>query len=180
MKKVYFASRIPEHPETFTVLEIDEKVSVDEIGRKYGDKIIDRGSYIHNGPWILRAPSGDGDFLNKLPEELTTAQVWNMVKEKIESSDVVIGLVNTKSFGTIAELGYACKCPRVAVYVLPDLDVTPEQLSDLWFIFNMSVETQDRWNDEDIRLISKFAECDIHSVSDYEEFISGIIPNFMR
>jgi len=181
MKKVYIARRISKNPESKLVLNIKREMSLDEIFKNYSEKEEFFGSYIYNGPWTLRPPVSDDVFaFNNMPADLTPVDVWNMVKQKIESSDVFLGILNNKSFGTIAESGYACCCKNIAVYILPELGISSEELQDLWFVFQMAKNSKRLWCDEDIKMLDIFSSFSICSISQYEEYVSSIIPNFMK
>jgi len=181
MKKVYIARRIPKQPRSEFVLNIKKEMEPEEIFKAYVQKTKTCELYIYNGPWVLRPPLSDDVFtVNNIPLKLTPVHVWGMVKEKIESSNVFLGVVNKKSYGTIAEIGYACKCKNVAVYVLPDFGITNEELQDLWFTFQMATETQYLWCDEDINMLEDFSNMNIFSVAQYESYLSEIVPNFMK
>jgi len=181
MKKIYFAKRIPKNSEDKFILDINESMSPDEIYSLYVKKQMLHGSYIYNGHWILRPPTSENRFLSpRLPGGLTPFHVWQMVKKKMDESDVVVGTVNPKSYGTIAEVGYACNCGNTAVYVLPENTVSNEDLSDLWFVFQMALSTRSFWSDTDIESIGDFSFFNITSISDYLLFIENIIPAFMK
>ena len=181
MKKVYIARRIPKQANPQFVLDVRPDMSLEQVFEIYTQKIYIQGLYIYNGPWILRPPiSGDVFTLNTLPKSLTPMHVWDMVKSKIESSDVFIGIINSKSYGTIAELGYACNCPNMAVYVIPDTNLTDEELQDLWFVFQMAKKSEHLWCEEDIKGVKEFAQFNIHSLNDYKSLISKIVPNFLK
>ena len=180
-KKVYIAKRIPKNPSPHFILNIDSLMTVEQIKLLYIEKVYISEKYIYNGPWILRPPLSDTEFsLNQLPIDLKPNHIWDMVRDKIESSDVVLGIINSKSYGTIAEVGYACNCKTVAVYVLPDEDVSEEELQDLWFLFQIAKITRHLWSDVDIKNINEFSERGINSLQEYEDFINTIIPNFMK
>lgn len=181
MKKIYIAKRIPHNSESKMILSINSKMALEEIHKAYTTKEEILDSYIYNGPWVLRAPVSNDNFsLNQIPRELKPIHVWNMVKEKINSSDVMLGIVNSKSYGTIAEIGYACNCLNIAIYVLPDVNIQEEELQDLWFIFQMIQTTKKMWHEDDIKLFPEFLNYNIHSLAEYEIFIQKIIPNFMK
>jgi hypothetical protein len=181
MKKVYIAKRIPKNPLSYFVLNIDSSMTVVQIKQSYIEKVFIDKKYIYNGPWILRPPVSDNEFsLNKLPTDLKPSHIWDMVRNKIESSDVVVGIISNKSYGTIAEVGYACNCKTIAVYVLPDKNVTEEDLQDLWFLFQIAKTTRHLWSDDDIKNIDEFSVFGISSLQQYEDFLDTIVPNFMK
>ena len=103
-----------------------------------------------------------------------------VVLAKIVNPSADVGIVNGNAYGTIAELGYACKCKDVAVYVLPDNKVDSDELQDLWFLFQIIKDTKHLWSDEDIKNIEEFAEFNIFSLKDYECFLDTVIHNFMK
>ena len=181
MKKVYIARRIPTDPNPECVLSISSEMSPEEIRYLYVNKIQDKESYIYNGPWILRPPLPSGDFeKSKLPKALKPYHIWDMVKRKIEDSDIVVGIVNCKAYGTIAELGYASSIPSKACYVLPDKKMIDDDYCDLWFIFQIVRNTERFWSDVDIQSISEFKSFGIDSVKSYVLFIESVVPKFMK
>ena len=181
MKKIYKAKRIPKDSPPHLILEIKSFMTIKEIHSLYVEKVFVGQKYIYNGPWILRPPVSEDEFTeNHLPIDLQPNDIWLMVKNKIENSDVFLGIVNSKSYGTIAEISYACKCKGVAVYVLPDKEVNDEELQDLWFLFQMIKDTKDLWCDDDIKNIEEFSDLGITSIKEYETFLGTIVPNFMK
>ncbi len=181
MKKVYIAKRIPLNAEPKIILPLNIDMLPEEVHKKYVENCEIKESYIYNGPWILRAPLSDSDFSQKsIPESLKPIHVWNMVREKIISSDVVVGIVNSKAYGTIAEVAYACSCKNIATYVLPDLFSSEEEIQDLWFIFQMVQSSKDLWSDDDIKNIPEFQEHSISSLEEYKTMVEKITPNFLK
>ncbi|MFZ2151281.1 MAG: hypothetical protein WAZ12_01605 [Candidatus Absconditicoccaceae bacterium] len=181
MKKVYIAKRIPKQTRSEFILDVKKEMSSKEVFELYVNKIEILEKYIYNGPWVLRPPLAEDVFvLNNMPSKLTTSDIWNMVKEKITSSDIFIGIITNKAYGTIAEAGYACKCKNIAVYILPEVGLSDEEIQDLWLIFQIARETKHLWNDEDIKMLDIFSDFNIHSVEQYESYVSDITPNFMK
>jgi hypothetical protein len=180
-KKVYIAKRIPKNAPPHFVLNIGPSMTVEEIhslyiGKEYADE-----NYVYNGPWILRPPLAENEFsASKLPACLKPNHIWDMVKVKIENSDVVLGIVNGKAYGTIAEVSYACRHKGIAVYALPDEGLDESVLHDLWFLFQMVKDTKHLWSDDDMKNISEFSKRNINSIKEYEDFLETIIPNFMK
>ncbi len=180
-KKVYIAKRIPKNPPPHLVLNIDSSMSVKQIYSLYVEKTFVEKNYIYNGPWILRPPLSEKEFsTNQLPSDLKPIDIWNMVKEKIESSNVVLGIINNKAYGTIAEVSYACNQKETAVYVLPDRNISMDKLQDLWFLFQICKTTKQSWANDDIKNIKEFAALHITSLQEYEKFLETIVPNFMK
>ncbi len=180
LKKVYIAKRIPKDPPPHLILNINSLMTIREVDSLYIEKIFVDTNYVYNGPWILRPPLSEDEFsLNHLPPNLKPIHIWNMVKKKIESSDVVLGIINGKAYGTIAEVGYASNCKTIAVYILPDENISNDELRDLWFIFQIAKTTKHLWSEDDIKNINEFKIRDINSIEEYENFISNIVPNFM-
>ncbi len=181
MNKIYIAKRIPKNPPANFVLDISSAMSVQEIHKLYVDKTIPYDNHIYNGPWILRPPLSENVFsLNQIPSELQPVHIWDMVKEKIESSDIFLAIINSKSYGIIAEAGYDCKCSKLAVYILPDINISKDDLQDLWFLFQMAKDTKHLWSDRDITSIAEFSNHGINSLAEYENLIDTIVPNFMK
>lgn len=181
MKKVYLARRIPKNPDPYLILNLTKDMVVNDVMEAYHKKSELCDGFIHNGPWILRPPISDNSFTeNRMPEGLKPNDVWNMVKGKIESSNVYLGIISSKSYGVIAEAGYACKCKGVAVYILPEIGLEEDDLQDLWFIFQMIKTTEHLWSDEDIKMLVEFKDFNINSVEEYKLYIHKIIPNFMK
>ncbi len=180
MKKIYFARRIQSNPSAKLILDVRKEMSPQDIHVLYVEKEEKYRNYIHNGHWILRPPITEDNFsLNTLPNALRPLHVWHMVRQKIEESNIFFGVINVKAFGTIAEVGYACKC-NMAVYILPDENVTKEELEDLWFLFQMVQTTRLFWHDIDFQVIEDFSRFNINSVDEYLSYIETIVPVFMK
>jgi nucleoside 2-deoxyribosyltransferase len=181
MKKIYIAKRIATMSNDQTILAISPDMSVQEIHDIYISHSIPRKAYIYNGHWILRSPLSESHFTeNRLPENMRPLDIWDMVKEKIDTSDIVVGIINSKAYGTIAELGYASSKGTIAVYVLPELGMAESELQDLWFIFQIAQSTKHLWEDTDIQMLDEFKEFKIYSIQDYERYLANIVPNFMK
>lgn len=181
MKKVYIAKRIPKQTRSEFILDVKKEMNSKEVWELYTNKIEILEKYIYNGPWVLRPPLSEDVFVsNNMPTTLNTSDIRAMVKEKIESSDIFVWIINGKAYWTIAEAWYACKCRNIAVYIIPEIGISYEELQDLWFIFQIARETKHLWNDDDIKILDVFAGFNIHSIKDYESYISWIIPNFMK
>lgn len=114
-----------------------------------------------------------------LPRGLSPLDVVEMILGKILSSEVIVAEVNSESYGTIVELGYAAGTNNKAVYVLPSKDLPVEEINELWMSFWFSVQTKAFWREEDIINLEVFKRNNIFSISDYENFIRKIIPNFL-
>jgi hypothetical protein len=176
----YFARRIPKNAEENQILPINPEMSVGEIHNRYVEKRVVCDNYISHGPWILRPIVDDGVFHpNNFPSEITPYDIWGMVRCKIEMSDVLVALVDTSSFGTIVEVGFAAGLGTVAVYVLPDKKNTQEEIKDLWLVFQNSLQTRHLWRDEDITNVTLFSEYGITNAKEYGEFVSNVVPNFL-
>ena len=166
---------------SYLVINTTNEMVPAEIHGIYVNKVQVFDSYIYNGPWILRPPISDNVFsINNLPESLKPEDIWKMVKNKIDSSDVFVGIVNSKSYGTIAEAGYACQNKNIAVYIIPEFGLNEDELQDLWFIFQIAKNTRLRWDDGDFKTIPEFKNLGINSVHQYESYVDKIIPNFMK
>lgn len=167
--------------EAGTILNIKSNMSIKEVHDLYVTHSIQKESYIYNGHWILRPPTSEIDFTeNKMPSDLKPFNIWNMVKEKIEDSDIVLGIINQKAYGTISEIGYACSKGTIAVYVLPEYNIDESELQDLWFIFQIVQSTKHLWKNEDIEMLQEFRDFNIYSIQDYEHYLASIVPNFMK
>ncbi len=181
MKKLYLAKRIQKNPDPRFILSVNTNMSLENVIEAYVEKIYVTKRYIYNGPWVLRAPFYENVFAeNNMPPDLKPINVWEMVKQKIDSSDIFIGIISGKSYGTIAEVGYACNSTKIAVYVLPEINLSYDELQDLWFVFQMAFNTENLWLDEDIKNIEEFNHLNIFSINDYKSYVSKIIPNFMK
>lgn len=181
LRKIYFARRILPNADPETILTVNSSMTVDEVIGAYANKILDKGNYVCNGHWILRGKNSESSLKdNNLPEGLSPANIWSMARQKIETSDAVLAIINTKAHGTIAEAGYASRSGKIAVYLLPDQDVSDEDLQDLWLVFQIACSTKHLWKQEDIGAIPEFKKRGIHSIADYSNFIAGIVPNFLK
>lgn len=177
MKKIYFAGRLATHPNKEDVLDIQKNMSFDEVYTAYTTKTIARTNHIKNGHWILRPPNAQE---NNLPINLPPYLIWQMVKKKIEDSDVSAGIINLKSFGTILEAGYASSLNKMPVYLFFDTNLTTEEQKDLWFVLQAAKNTEEFWSEEDISLIEYFKERNISNKKDYREYLDAIIPKFLQ
>lgn len=180
-KKIYFAKRIAPDADSAVYLCINSSMTVQEVMHAYAQKEIDKKNYIHNGHWILRGINLDDSFAkSSMPQDVTPYSVWCMVRQKIETSDLMVAIVNPKAFGTIAEIGYASASGRIAVYVLPDKGLDSEDIQDLWLVFQAALNTKELWNDEDIKNIDEFSQYNIFSLQNYLDFVQKIVPNFLK
>lgn len=180
MRRVYYASRIASSMPVAATLAVPPNLHVEQLIKLYTEKEVILGNHIYNGPWILRHPSNiDSGLIVPLPKALTPFDVWQMVKNKILSSDIVFGLVHPKAYGTIAELSYAASIRSMAVYALPELQMDDADIKDLWFVYQVLQETRMKWKDEDFRLIESFRNYGITSIQDYDHYIKSIKPKFM-
>ena len=103
-----------------------------------------------------------------------------MVRTKIESSDALVAIVSSKSYGAIVELGYAVGFKNIAVYVLPEKELTDIEIKDLWLSFHFASVTCHLWKEEDIVVIPEFGKLGILSIKDYKKYILSIVPNFLK
>ncbi len=181
MKRAYYlARRIPANATLDEILPVTPQMTPKQIQDLYITKTTTYDTYIHNGPWILRPIIAEGTFYqNPFPPSLAPYHVWEMVKTKIERSDVLVAIVNPKSYGAIVEVGYAVGLGTLAVYVLPDKELTDEERKDLWLVIQTSVQTRALWKEEDILNIYTFREYNIFTLDEYINFISVIVPNFL-
>ncbi len=181
MRKIYIAKRIASNTLNDVFIETNTDMDVDDLIHTYKSKKIDRGTYIHNGHWILRSVSKT-DVLeeNDLPSGLKPEHIMEMVFPKLEKSDALVAIINGRAYGTIAELGYAVGTGKHAVYVLPDSGVDNEELEDLWMSFHMAFQTKHFWQDVDIQSVEEFQNRGIRSTIDYEKYILSITPKFLK
>lgn len=179
-RSYYFARRIPSNADANDILVISSSMSPAKIHTLYVEKSTDYETYIHNGPWILRPIGGNAAYTqNNLPKDLAPEDIWNMVREKIETSHVLVAIISSLSYGTIAEAAYATALNTVAVYILPDLATTQGEKNDLWFLFHMSLQTQHLWKDEDFTNVKCFRDYEIRNSAEYINFIKKIVPDFL-
>lgn len=179
-RSYYFARRIPANATPEEILVITPQMTVQEVYSRYVGKATEYDAYIHNGPWILRPIVSEGIFYeNNFPAELTPYNVWEMVGKKMEQSHVLIAIVNPKSYGAIVEVGYAVGIGTIAVYVLPDKELSYEERQDLWLVMQTSIQTRSLWKEEDIQNTTIFREYNIFTLDEYLAFITVIIPNFL-
>ncbi len=180
-KKIYIAKRISSTAGSDVILPVSKNLTVEKIHSLYTQKILEKDLYIYNGHWILRPPTSENSFVkNTLPQDLTPHHIWLMVKEKIQSSVMFFEVVNSKSYGVIAEAGYACGLGTMPVYLLPDPDILNEEIQDLWFVFQIMQSTQHFWSDSDFLLLDEFKAVGVSSTQSYVQYIQNIIPNFMK
>ena len=180
-RKIYFAGRILPNADPETSLMVNSSMTVSEVTNAYINKVLNKGSYIHNGHWILRNICSENSFENNnIPKAISPADIWDMVRQKIETSDAVLAIINTRAHGTIAEAGYAARSGKVAVYLLPDQDMKDGDLQDFWLVFQIACSTKHLWKQEDIENIPHFKKYDIRSITDYSNFVANIIPNFLK
>ncbi len=181
MKRIYyFARRIPVQASAEECLPISSGMTADDIHKSYVEKVADHGSYLSNGPWILRPFAQEGMHEpNRFPPDITPHKIWRMVQENIAASSAVIALVDQQAYGTIAELSYAAGLHTVAVYVLPAMHIAYADYTDLWLSFQVSLETSALWQEDDITNVGIFAERGIYSLADYRRFVELIVPKFL-
>ena len=181
MRKIYIAKRISSNTFDDAFVEIHEDMTPNDLVHAYTEKQVVREKYVHNGHWILRSASKDGELEeNKLPDDLSPQHIMEMVVHKLNDSDALVAVINKNSYGTIAELGYAVATKKHAVYVLPDKDVTQDELEDLWMSFHLAFQTANLWCDEDIQSVEDFKEYGIMSVSDYRAYVLSVVPKFLK
>lgn len=180
MRKIYIAKRIASNSFDDAFVQINPTMDADDLVCAYRNKKVTRSTYIHNGHWILRPVSEGVLEENKLPNDLGPQHIMDMVVHKLEDSDALVAVINSGSYGTIAELGYTVGTGRHAVYVLPDTDVTHEELEDLWMSFHLAFRTNHLWQDIDILSIDEFKQWGIESVADYKKYVLSIIPKFLQ
>jgi len=180
-RKLYFARRIPTNQNQEEIINIRPEHTAQDLKQIYQEKEIHYPNYIQSGSWTLRPLNQEGGLtVNNLPEDLNPLDVWEMVKMKIENSDIVVAIINTLSYGTILEAGYAAGLNRVSLYVLPDVSATAAQEDDLWFAFQASLSTQHLWQEEDFKTLQIFQEYGITNSKEYIELIKIIAPHFMK
>lgn len=179
-RKIYFAKRITAQQEPSEILSIEKHHSADDVKQLYIGKEVEYPAYTQTGMWTMRPLKESGNLAeNTLPKDLQPIHVWEMVKTKIEQSDIVVSVVSQLSYGTILESGYAAGLGRVALYVLPDKNLTKTEEDDLWFAFQASLATKHLWRAEDFEIIPAFKEFGIHNAEEYEELIHAIVPRFL-
>lgn len=180
-RKIYIARSIASNTFNDAIIESTPQDTVAKLSQIYIAKEIDRGKYIHNGHWIIRSVKKDGELSEyRLPDNLQTADILKMVHKKIKSSDALVAILSSKSYGAIVELGYAVGLGNVAVYVLPEKELTDSEIQDLWLSFHFASLTYNLWEEEDISAIPEFNELGILSIEDYKKYISSIVPNFLK
>jgi hypothetical protein len=180
-RRIFFSRRMPPQVVIEEILDVNINMSEATVTELYTTKRIENEKFIRNGPWTLRPVlDKDGSLAdNLIPTSITAKSVWAMVKHKIDDSDVLIAIVNSKAYGTVVEIGYAVGLSKMAVYVLADLENTYEDTIDLWMSFYLAHQTKEFWNEEDILNIEEFNIRGIHSIQDYEAYINNIIPRFL-
>lgn len=179
-RRIYFAKRITPNLHPSELLPVKPGHSAEDVKKLYVEKEVEYPGYVQTGMWTMRPVQEGGDLAKStLPEDLQPSHIWEMVKTKIEQSDVVVSIVNDLSYGTILESGYAAGLGRVALYVLPDKNLGKVKEDDLWFAFQASLATKHLWKQEDFDAIPAFKEFGIQNAAEYEELISIIVPKFL-
>ena len=180
-RKIYFASKISPYADSSMLIPVHPSMSCKEIAHAYARKTLDKEDYIHNGHWILRGIQAEGSFYeNNLPSQITPYTVWNMVRRKIEDSDAMVAILKSHAYGTVLETGFAAGCGKLGVYVLPDESLGNGAVQDFWLAFQNALLTRKLWIERDIKSIPNFQKYGIYSISNYIDFISEIIPNFLK
>jgi len=163
-RKIYLAQRISINADPTMILPIKSFMSPQKIKKLYTQKTINKEKYIHNGHWILRPLRSKNSFEeNNIPSTITPYDIWDMVQQKINTSDAMLAIINAKAYGTIVEIGHASGTGKLAVYVLPEKSMGMEEIEDLWLIFQAGLQTKQNWKEEDIKNIETFKEYDIYS-----------------
>lgn len=180
MRKIYIAKRIASNIFEDAFIKVSPQNTIAEIEKLYASKIIKRDKYIHNGQWILRPVINENLDKNNLPKELRPNNILDMVINKIKTSDAFVAIIDTKSYGAIIEIGYAVALNTCAVYVLFDINLKQDEISDLWMSIHLSRKTSTLWRDEDIKAILDFTEREIFCINDYINYIESVVPLFLK
>jgi len=172
---IYFAGKVPKPgsddilPEIYLEKEYEEMLSI------YLKKNKDEGSYIKGGAWFF--PKVDSSIKKK--KTLSAIDIWEILKKKIEISDVLVALLTPDAYGTITEAAYAGGKGDIAVYVFPTEGMSKEDIKELWFIFNLSLSTKHLWKESHFNHSPNIFPYRL-TINEYEEMIVNIIPNFLN
>lgn len=182
MRRIYLAKRIAPTDDPRETLQLRADMTLDEVRAVYRDTVIDKGNWIHNGHWIMRPRLKDGTLdTQKLPPCITPLSVWQMCKDKIDTSDAFVAVLQPEAYGAVAEAGYACGTGKIALYTLIDpACATDEVYREMWFVFEMALATKHLWKDEDIANVPCFAGQGIFDSMQYEQHVLSLIPTFLR
>lgn len=177
LEKVYFARRLPKHKSPELVLPIESQMSSQEVRDLYLGKSLDRGAFIYNGPWLFK----DRTQLHKdnIPASLKALDALKMVYQKIEDSTVLVATIALKSFGTIAEVGFAAGRGGIAVYAFPDPTLTEEEIKDLWFVFQSAASTSHLWREKHFESNPPMMPIQTTLLA-YKEYLASIKAPFLR
>lgn len=176
-EKVYFARRLPTHPSPELVLPIHKQMTPQDVEALYVEKTLDRGSFVYNGPWLFK----DRTQLHRdnLPDNFQALDALKMVYKKITRSTVLVATITTKSFGTLAEIGFAASVGRIAVYVFPDPTLTEEEIKDFWFIFQTAASTSHLWKEAHFTCDPPMMPIQT-TLKAYEDYVASIKAPFLK
>ncbi|MBY0281677.1 MAG: nucleoside 2-deoxyribosyltransferase [Alphaproteobacteria bacterium] len=178
-EKIFFARRII-HIGKESHLSVDPNMPASELRQTFYNKEIIYPDYIHNGPWVFRPVLEEGKYADAPLKNLNPMDVWEITKEQINKCDVLVAVVSPTAYGTLAEVAYAVGRGDIAVYVFPDNNMTEEEITDLWYLFQMALSTKHLWKEKHFKYKPNIFPKENLNPQKYEESIRNITPMFAR
>lgn len=177
-EKVYFAGRIPKNPNPEMILPLHQNMGLLDVEKTLKDARLEREHYIRNGPWVFAYLSPSGEYeKGKVPGDISSVRFVRMILGKMMQSSVIVATISEKTYGTIAEIGYAVAKGNVPVYVFPDPSLTREAIRDLWFVFQMGAMTSHLWKAEHFQIPDLFPQKT--TLGAYKAFLKDLKPPFL-
>lgn len=172
---IYFAGKVPKVGSNDILPKECLETKYEEMLNIYMEKNEDEGSYLKSGAWFF--PKVD-KMANK--EKIISAlEVWEILKKKIEISDVLVALLTPDAYGTITEASYAGGIGDIAVYTFPTPNMSKQDIKELWFVFNLSISTKHLWKESHFNHYPNIFPYRL-TMHEYENMIKNIIPNFLN
>jgi hypothetical protein len=178
-EKIFFARRII-HIGKESHLDVDPNMSASELKKSFYNKEIVYPDYIHNGPWVFRPVLEEGKYADAPLKNLNPTDVWEITKDQINTCDVLVAVVTSKAYGTLAEVAYAVGRGNIAVYVFPDANMTEVEIADLWYVFQMALSTKHLWKKKHFKYKPNIFPKENLDPIKYEQEIRAITPMFAR
>ena len=173
---IYFAGKVPICNSKKDILPNKFlKMNYKEIFNIYLKKNNDEGTYKKSGAWFFPKIHENSD----ISANLKPIDIWNILKSKIEISNILVAILTSDSYGTITEASYAAGLGGIAVYAYPTPGMSEDDLKELWFVFNMSLSTKPLWKESHFNHIPNIFPYKT-SMIEYESMIKDIVPGFLQ
>ena len=177
-EKIYFAGRIPKNPPAERVVSLYPGMVGLDVQKALHEAELEREHFIFNGSWVFSTLSVSGkDGKGALSKTIPSLDFVRMILGKMMQSSVIVATISGKTYGTIAEVGYAVAMGGVPVYVFPDPSLTRAEIEDLWFVFQMGAMTSHLWKEEHFKIPNLFPPKT--TLKGYQAFLMGLKPPFL-